>query len=94
MVEALPGIEASEPLLVLTRKGWRVVCSVYVSPAAVTATSPDVASNGADQPTLPSLLADVERTLRRGLEAQTGHPVAHLEVRAQITPFNPKRRVS
>lgn len=77
MVEGLPGVRDSEPTLELTRRGWRVDCAVYVS----------------DDPGLPDLLHQVERTLRQGLEAQTGHPVIKVDVRAQITPFNPTRRV-
>ena len=77
MVELVPGVHDSDPVLELTRKGWRVQCGVYVS----------------DGPGLPELLREIERTLRHGLEAQTGHPVDDIDVRAQITPFNPKRRV-
>lgn len=77
MVENLPGVRDSDPVLELTRKGWRVSCPVYVS----------------DEPGLPALLREVERTLRHDLEAQTGHPVVAVDVRAQITPFNPKTRV-
>lgn len=76
--ERVDGVLDSQPRLHLTGKGWVMVCEVLVH---------------RERRPLTEVLADVDRTLRKALEEQTGFGVRRLDVRGRFEPFDPRQRV-